>query len=299
MEENKKCYGSEGCSGDCSSCAHNSCSGDCSSCGHSCGGSKEDFLVKLNEKSSIKLVLGVLSGKGGVGKSLVTSLLATKLSKAGLKVGILDGDITGPSIPKAFNIHEPAYQEGGLILPAVTKGGIKLISSNMLLESEDDPIIWRSSLICSLLTQFYRDVRWEKLDVLLIDLPPGTGDVSLTTFQSFPLDGVIMVTAPQDLVSMIVKKSINMVEAMNIPVLGVVENMSYVVCPNCDEKIYIYGNKSSLEFKQRYGYERLDQIPFDGKLTSLVDNGQIEDYQGNYLDTVVDMVKEMRDLKYE
>ena len=276
------------------------CNHDCSSCASR--GNCSNEIVKLTpaEGVNIKHVIGIMSGKGGVGKSLCTSMLACSLAKKGYKVGILDADITGPSIPQAFGIKETAMTDGKLIYPATTiQYGIKVISSNMLLESEDDPIIWRSSLICSLLTQFYRDVRWEKLDVLLIDLPPGTGDVSLTTFQSFPLDGVIMVTAPQDLVSMIVKKSINMVEAMNIPVLGVVENMSYVVCPNCDEKIYIYGNKSSLEFKQRYGYERLDQIPFDGKLTSLIDNGQIEDYQGNYLDTLVDMVKEMRDLKYE
>ena len=299
MEEQKKCQNSSSCSGDCDNCPHSSCSGDCSSCSSKCGGSKEDFLVQLNDKSKIKLVIGVLSGKGGVGKSLVTSLLASKLQKAGLKVGVLDGDITGPSIPKAFNVHEHAYQDSGLILPAETKSGIKLISSNMLLDCEDDPIIWRSSLICSLLTQFYKDVRWEKIDVLLIDMPPGTGDVSLTTFQSFPLDGVIMVTAPQDLVSMIVKKSITMVELMNIPVLGVVENMSYVVCPTCDEKIYIYGNKSNQEFKERYGYERLDQIPFDAKLTSLVDQGKIEDFDGHYLDNVVDMIKDMEDMKYE
>lgn len=302
VENERKCEGHESCSGDCSSCEHNcshsSCTGDCSSCEHSCG-DKSSFLVQINDKSKIKLVLGVLSGKGGVGKSLVTSLLATKLAQEGLKVGILDGDITGPSIPKAFNIHENAYQEDGLIKPAITKGGIKLISSNMLLENEDDPIIWRGSLICSLLTQFYKDVKWEKLDVLLIDMPPGTGDVSLTTFQSFPIDGVIMVTAPQDLVSMIVKKSITMVEMMNIPVLGVVENMSYVVCPNCDEKIYIYGQKDDKEFKSRYGYDRLGQIPFDAKLTTLVDEGRIEEYQGEYLETLVDMIKDMEDMKYE
>jgi Mrp family chromosome partitioning ATPase len=300
MEEQKKCHNSSSCSGDCSNCKHSSCSGDCSSCSSKCGGkSKEDFLVQINDKSNIKLVIGVLSGKGGVGKSLVTSLLAAKLSKAGLKVGVLDGDITGPSIPKAFNVHEHAYQEGGLILPAETKGGIKVISSNMLLDNEDDPIIWRSSLICSLLTQFYKDVKWGKLDVLLIDMPPGTGDISLTTFQSFPIDGVVMVTAPQDLVSMIVKKSITMVELMNIPVLGVVENMSYVVCPNCDEKIYIYGNKDSQQFKERYGYDRLDQVPFDGNLTAHVDSGNIESFDGPYLDNLVDMIRDMGDMKYE
>ena len=292
MNENEKKQNEEcsSCSGDCSSC-----SGDCSSCSHK----KQDLRVQINDKSKIKLVIGVLSGKGGVGKSLVTSLLASKLSKEGLKVGILDGDITGPSIPKAFNVHEFAYQENNLINPALTKGGIKLISSNMLLENEDDPIIWRGSLICSLLTQFYKDVNWGKLDVLLIDMPPGTGDVSLTTFQSFPIDGVIMVTTPQDLVSMIVKKSLHMVEAMRIPVLGVVENMSYVVCPNCDEKIYIYGKNDENSFKDKYGYECLGQIPFDSKLTSLVDSGKIEEFEGHYLDEAVDMIIDLESLKYE
>ena len=272
-----------------------SCSGDCSKCSHK----KADLRVKLNDKSKIKLVIGVLSGKGGVGKSMVTSLLATKLNKIGLKVGVLDGDICGPSIPKAFNIHECAYQDSGLILPAVTKGGIKLISSNMLVENEDDPIVWRSALVCSLLTQFYKDVRWEELDVLLIDLPPGTGDVSLTTFQSFPIDGVIMVTTPQDLVSVIVKKSLHMMEMMNIPVLGLVENMAYVKCPDCGKRIDIYGSRSDHEFKQIYNYPRVGQIPFDGELTKLVDEGRIEEYDGDYLDDITYKIKDMGVLKGE
>lgn len=287
MEENK-CE-------NCSEKEREGCNGDCSHCSHK----QQDLRVQINDKSNIKLIIGVLSGKGGVGKSMVTSLLANKLNKAGLKVGILDGDITGPSIPQAFNIHEPAYQEDNLIVPAVSKNGIKIISSNMLLEHEDDPIIWRGTLIANLLTQFYKDVKWGKLDVLLIDMPPGTGDVSLTTFQSFPMDGVIMVTTPQDLVSMIVKKSINMVEMMNIPVLGLVENMSYVLCPNCSEKIYIYGQQNDNLFKHKYGYDRLEQIPFDSELTRYVDEGNIEDYDGKYLDNVVDMIRSMEDLKNE
>ena len=282
----------------CENCEHatsEGCNGDCEHCSHK----SQDLRVTINDKSKIKLVIGVLSGKGGVGKSLVTSLLASRLNKEGLKVGILDGDITGPSIPKSFNIHENAYQEDGLILPAVSKNGIKIISSNMLLENEDDPILWRGTLICNLLTQFYRDVKWEKLDVLLIDMPPGTGDVSLTTFQSFPIDGVLMVTTPQDLVSLIVKKSINMVEMMNIPVLGLVENMSYVVCPKCDEKIYIYGEQNDNLFRHKYGYDRLARIPFDSELTKYVDEGNIEDFDNHYFDQIVDMIKEMGDLKNE
>lgn len=300
MVENKNCEHSSSCSGDCSSCEHNcsssSCSGDCSSCSEKCH-DRKSMIVQINDQSDIKLIIGVLSGKGGVGKSLVTTLLASRLNQRGLKVGILDADITGPSIPKSFNFHDFAYQDNGLILPGVTRNGIKIISSNMLLENEDDPILWRGSLICSLLTQFYRDVKWGKLDVLLIDMPPGTGDISLTTFQSIPLDGLVMVTTPQDLVSIIVKKSINMAEAMNIPLLGICENMSYVVCPNCDEKIYIYGNKDNYEFKEKYHYERIGQIPFDSELTKLVDEGKIEEVDKNYVDDIVDMIQNMEELK--
>lgn len=262
------------------------CGNDCSSCDKN----NQDLLLKANSSTKIKRIIGVMSGKGGVGKSLVTSLLASKLQKKGLKVGILDGDITGPSIPKAFNIHEHAYQEDGLLLPSKSKSGIKIISSNMLLENEDDPIVWRGSLISSLLTQFYKDVNWGELDVLLIDMPPGTGDVSLTTFQSFPLSGVILVTTPQDLVSLIVKKSINMIEMMNLRILGIVENMSYVICPNCEEKIYIYGKKEDDEFVDLYKYPRVGQIPFDSSLTTYVDKGKIEDFNKSYLDELVEMI---------
>lgn len=285
MEEEKKC---EDCGED--------CSGDCEHCSQK---PRQGFKVEMNDQSNIRLIVGVLSGKGGVGKSLVTSLLAEELRKKGMSVGILDGDITGPSIPKSFGIKEPAHQEGELLIPAVTSTGIKVISSNMFLENEDDPIIWRGSLISNLLTQFYKDVKWGTLDVLLIDLPPGTGDVSLTSFQSFPIDGVLIVTSPQELVSMIVRKSIRMVEMMNLPVLGIVENMSYVVCPNCEEKIYVYGKQDSKSFKARYGYERLAQIPFDGAIASQVDKGNIEAMSRTYFDDVVAMIQDMEDLKHE
>ncbi len=285
MEEEKKCE----------ECGEN-CSGDCDHCARK---SQTDFRVELNDRSKIRLMIGVLSGKGGVGKSLVTSLLAKELSAKGMKVGILDGDITGPSIPKSFGIHEPAYQEENLLIPAVTSTGIKIISSNMFLENEDDPIIWRGSLISNLLTQFYKDVKWGTLDVLFIDLPPGTGDVSLTSFQSFPIDGVLIVTSPQELVSLIVRKSIRMVEMMNLPILGIVENMSYVVCPNCSEKIYIYGSQDAKSFQSRYGYERLAQIPFDRSIASKIDEGNIESLGQTYFDDVVAMIQNMEELKHE
>lgn len=262
------------------------CNHDCSNCSSNCSGGQIEKLV-LNDSSSIKLIIGVLSGKGGVGKSLVTSLAASRLSNLGYKVGVLDADITGPSMGKSFGVKEKAYQRNNLILPYVTEKGTKIISTNMLLENDDDPILWRGSLISSLVSQFYKDVLWGDLDVLFIDMPPGTGDVSLTTFQMIPLDGLVIVTTPQELVSMIVKKSIKMAEAMDIPLMGVVENMSYVLCPNCDEKIYIYG-----ENNYNYSYPLLGKIPFDGELTKLVDAGKVEDFNKDYVDGLVSLVKE-------
>ncbi len=281
-EKENKC---ENCSSECSS----ECSGNC----EGCSGHKKIPYFELNDKSNIKLILGVISGKGGVGKSLVTSLLATKLNSLGLKVGVLDADITGPSMGKSFGIKDKAYQDNGLILPYVTKKGIKVITTNMLLENDDDPIVWRGSMISSLIGQFYKDVKWEKLDVLLIDMPPGTSDVSLTIFQQIPLGGIIMVTTPQDLVSLIVKKSIHMAETMDIPLLGIVENMSYVVCPNCDEKIYIFGNHSKEELEEKYSYPVLGRIPFDQDINYLVDNGKIEDFSKDYLDELASNIKDL------
>ena len=263
------------------------CNHDCSSCKENCGGGQIQKLI-LNDKSNIKCIIGVLSGKGGVGKSLVTSLTASRLAQLGYKVGVLDADITGPSMAKSFNVKDKAWQKDGLILPYITNKGIKVISSNMLLENDDDPILWRGSMISNLVSQFYRDVNWGELDVLMIDMPPGTGDVSLTTFQMIPLDGLVIVTTPQELVSMIVKKSINMAQTMNIPLLGVVENMSYVVCPNCDEHIYIYGNKNNSSY---FNYPILGKIPFDGELTKLVDEGKIEEFTKDYVDELVNQIQ--------
>ena len=223
-----------GCTGDCETCQEHcsSCNGDCSNCSSDCGHqNQKDLRVNLNEYSKIKKIIGVVSGKGGVGKSMVSSLIAVSLAQKGLRVGIMDADITGPSIGKTFGVKEKAYGQNNLIYPFVSAElGIKIISSNMMLENDDDPIIWRGSLISNLVQQFYSNVLWGELDVLVIDMPPGTGDVALTTFQSIPLDGIVMVTTPQDLVSMIVSKACKMASMMNINVLGVVENMAFVEC---------------------------------------------------------------------
>lgn len=266
-------------------CNHN-CEGcDVENCSSRSGGIEK---IKTNEQSSFKHVIGVISGKGGVGKSFVTSMLAVMLQRKGYKVGILDGDITGPSIPKAFNIHEQASGDGvSLIYPAVTKTGIKVISSNMLLQNETDPIIWRGVLISNLLKQFYTDVLWEELDYLLIDMPPGTGDVTLTAFQSFPIDGVVIVTSPQELVSVIVKKAVNMAKEMNINVLGLIENMSYVECPKCKTHIEIYGKSHAEEVAKEEGIELLGRIPLKVGVSDLVDQGRIEEVNISELDGVV------------
>lgn len=285
MHDDHNCSGncSGNCDGNCGNCSENSsehCSGDCDHCSGNCEHVSGIQKCKPNQFTKIKKIIGVVSGKGGVGKTFVTSLLASYLNKKGLKVGVLDGDIVGPSIPKGFNIHEAAYgDENKLIVPAMTRSGIKVISSNMMLENEDDPIIWRGGLISSLLKQFYTDVNWGELEVLLIDMPPGTGDVTLTTFQSLPLDGIIVVTSPQDLVSLIVKKAINMAKMMNIPILGLVENMSYVLCPDCGKKIEIYG-KSKLDLlAKETGLTPLCRLPIKEGTSELIDAGKIEDVQ--------------------
>jgi Mrp family chromosome partitioning ATPase len=279
MEENKK--------------NEENCTHDCESCGvENCNSRSAIEKIKTNSTSSFKHTIGVISGKGGVGKSFVTSMLAVSLERKGYKVGILDGDITGPSIPKAFNIHEQASGDGvSLIFPAKTKTGIEVISSNMLLQNETDPIIWRGTLISSLLKQFYTDVLWEHLDYLLIDMPPGTGDVTLTAFQSIPLDGVIIVTSPQDLVSVIVRKAVNMAKQMNIKVIGLVENMSYVECPKCKEKIEIYGKSHAEEVAKAEGIELLGRIPVKLGVSEMVDNGQVEDVKISEFDSIVNKIK--------
>lgn len=268
------------------------CSGDCSSCSENCASRDPKSLIEpTGEYNNIKHVIGVVSGKGGVGKSMVTSMLAVLLARKGYKVGILDADITGPSIPKTFGINSRAMQNEIGILPAVTKTGIEIISINMMLEEKDSPVLWRGPVIAGAVKQFWHDVVWGDLDYLLVDCPPGTGDVPLTVFQSLPLDGVVIVTSPQDLVSLIVKKAYNMAEMMNIPVLGIVENMSYVLCPDCGKKIELFGSGSE-SVAEEIGVPLLAKMPIDPSLAAMVDNGEFERFECDYLSAAAEAVEE-------
>ena len=228
-----------------------------------------------------------MSGKGGVGKSLVTSLTAIALRRKGYKVGILDADITGPSIPQIFNLEPGLYSGDDGIIPVETRTGIEVISSNLMIEDPSEPIIWRSPIITSLIKQFYSDVYWGELDYLLVDLPPGTGDIPLTIFQSLPLDGIIVVTTPQDLVSLIVEKAINMADQMEVPIVGVVENMSYVICDHCGEKTYLFNTKNSYI----KNYEPIAQLPLNGELALLCDQGRLEENNVDYLDSLIEALE--------
>ena len=266
------------------------CNHNCESCSvEGCG--ERIVKSKQNELSNIKRIIAVLSGKGGVGKSFVTSSIASYLNRNGFKVGILDADITGPSIPKAFGVKEKAYGENGLIYPCKTKGGIEVMSANLLLEDEKEPIIWRGPLLGNLVKQFFEQVMWGELDVLLIDMPPGTGDVALTTFQSLPIDDLIIVTSPQDLVSLIVTKAIKMAEMMNIHVLGVVENMSYLVCPKCAEKISLFGESHLEEFAKEMKFNILGKLPLNSDNTALMDKGEIEKISLPEMQSIIDAIK--------
>ena len=272
-------------------CPEKECTHDCSSCGEEC--SERIEKAKLNPKSSVKKIIGVISGKGGVGKSLVSSLLAVGLNNSGAHVALLDADITGPSIPRSFGIHSKAESDGELIQPTKSDHGIDIMSAALLLENDDDPIVWRGPLIGNLVKQFYTDVLWKDVDFMVVDMPPGTGDVALTTFQSLPVDGIIIVTTPQDLVGSIVKKAIRMAEMMDIKVLGIVENMSYVVCPHCDEKIPLYGKGKTDEMAKAFGLPVLAKIPLREDISHAVDHGIIESLQVSYLDDAVKMIKSL------
>ena len=266
------------------------CDGNCEHCSvEGCG--ERIVKSKPNEFSNIKRIIGVLSGKGGVGKSFVTSSIAAYLNRNGFKVGILDADITGPSIPKAFGVKEKAYGENGLIYPCKTAGGIEVMSANLLLEDEKEPIIWRGPLLGNLVKQFFEQVMWGELDVLLIDMPPGTGDVALTTFQSLPIDDLIIVTSPQDLVSLIVTKAIKMAEMMNIHVLGVVENMSYLVCPKCAEKIPLFGESHLEDFAKEMKFNILGKLPLNSNNTALMDKGEIEKISLPEMQSIINKIK--------
>ncbi len=264
-----------------SECTHN-----CSTCSQNCSSREQQSLIeKPHELSKIKKVIGVVSGKGGVGKSLVTSMMAVAAQRAGYKTAILDADITGPSIPKAFGLDgKRASATDNGILPVKSKMDISVMSINLLLEDDRQPVIWRGPVIAGVVKQFWQDVIWDEVDYMFVDMPPGTGDVPLTVFQSIPLDGIIVVTSPQDLVSMIVSKAVNMAKMMNVKILGVVENMSYVKCPDCDKQIKIFGESNIDKIAAENGIEVLAKLPIDPELASLVDKGCIELYETDAID---------------
>jgi len=263
-----------------------SCNSDCSSCASAgnCSSQPGSMIEETNSFNDIKKVIGVVSGKGGVGKSLVTSLMAVNMSRLGHKTAILDADVTGPSIPKAFGIKEKATANELGIFPVRTKTGIGTISVNNLLENDTDPVVWRGPIIAGTVKQFWTDVLWGDVDYMFVDMPPGTGDVPLTVFQSLPVDGIIVVSSPQELVSMIVAKAVKMAEMMNIPVLGLVENMSYLKCPDCGKEIPVFGESKAQQAAEEYGIELLGRIPIDPKLAAACDKGMIELYEGTWLD---------------
>ncbi len=270
------------------------CNHDCSNCSSNCSDrTPESFIEKPHPDSNIKKVIGIVSGKGGVGKSMVTDLLAVAYSRKGYHCGIMDADITGPSIPKAFGITEKATGNSTTIFPVKSKTNIDIMSINLLLEDETDPVIWRGPVIAGTVKQFWTDVLWENVDCLFVDMPPGTGDVPLTVFQSLPLDGIIVVTTPQDLVSLIVGKAVKMAEMMNVPVLGIVENMSYAECPDCGRKINVFGESHVKEIADQYGLLVLSRLPINPKLTEAVDNGRIEEFSFDYMDDAVRIIENL------
>ena len=262
------------------------CTHDCSSCSANCSSRQQqpqDLTEKLNELSSVKKVYAVVSGKGGVGKSMVTSLMAVKSQREGNRTAVLDADITGPSIPKMFGAKEKAGSDGQHIFSVETKTGIQMMSLNMLIENETDPVVWRGPVIAGAVKQFWTDVIWKDVDVMFIDMPPGTGDVPLTVFQSIPVDGIIIVTSPQELVSMIVEKAVKMAKMMDIPVIGVVENMSGFKCPDCGKTHDIFGKSKIDEVAKAWGIENVARLPMDPALAKVADSGLIELFEGDYL----------------
>lgn len=270
-----------------SECTHN-----CETCSQKDCASREIKKLSPNEFTNIKHCYAVISGKGGVGKSLVTSLLASAMNKKGHSVAIVDADVTGPSIPQAFGLKgKMAQSDETALYPVLSKGGIKIMSANLLMPDDESPIIWRGPMIAGFVQQLYTDVTYGDVDYMFIDMPPGTGDVPLTIFQMYPIDGIIIVTTPQDLVSMVVTKSINMAKMMYINTVGIVENMSYVKCPKCAEKVRLFGSDKSKETIEKTGIKVVGELPIDPKLAELVDKGQIEDYQTDALDELVNMLE--------
>ncbi|QHI71817.1 P-loop NTPase [Aminipila terrae] len=269
------------------------CSNGCGSCSSDCKDrtAPQSFLAEANELSSVKKVIGVVSGKGGVGKSLVTSLLAVTMQRRKYCTAILDADITGPSIPKAFGLNEKAAGTEAGILTVDTKTGIRTISVNSLLEDDTDPVVWRGPIVAETVKQFWSDVIWGDVDFMFIDMPPGTGDVPLTVFQSLPVEGIVIVTSPQELVSMIVGKAVKMAQLMNIPILGIVENMSYFTCPDCGKKYPIFGESHIEEVAEEYNIKNVARLPINPDLAASVDKGMIEDFEGSWLDGLADIIE--------
>lgn len=273
------------------------CTHDCSTCGSSCSSrDKQSFIKPLHERANVKRVIAVASGKGGVGKSLVTALLASRSNKNGKRTAVLDADITGPSIPKMFGVHERAQGVEGEIYPVYSQSGIQMMSMNALLDHEDDPVVWRGALIAGAATQFWTDVVWDDVDIMFIDMPPGTGDVPLTVFQSIPLSGIVIVTTPQDLVEMIVKKAVNMAKMMNVPVLGLVENMSYFTCPGCGKQLELFGSSKVAALAMEYGIPSVARLPIDPTFASLADAGSVEQADTDALADVLSKIETSREI---
>ena len=283
MPENSSCSSA-------STCSRESCEGCPSKAKGGSGIAKEP----MNKASNVKKVIGVVSGKGGVGKSFVTSSLACAMNKAGYKVGIMDADITGPSIPKMFGVHGQVYGTEDGMVPMAAENGIKIMSVNLLLDNEEDPVIWRGPVIAGVVKQFWNETVWGDIDYLFVDMPPGTGDVPLTVFQSLPVDGIVVVTSPQELVQMIVKKAYNMAGMMDVPVLGVVENYSYVKCPNCDEEIHIYGDSHIEDVAKELGISVLGKLPMDQKFAKAADAGEIYAVENDYLTEAKTVLENLR-----
>mgnify|MGYP004526977359 FL=1 len=268
------------------------CTHDCSTCGEACASrEQESFKKPLREGASVKKVIAVVSGKGGVGKSLVTSLLASEMQRRGHNCAVLDADITGPSIPKSFGITEHATGTDEYVIPVSTYTGLQIMSINLILQDEREPVVWRGPVIAGAVTQFWTDVLWQDVDYMFVDMPPGTGDVPLTVFQSLPVDGIVIVTTPQDLVGMIVAKAVKMAELMNVPVLGIVENMSYFKCPDCGKEYSIFGDSKVEQEAREFGIEHFVRLPIDPVVAAMVDAGEVEHVSGENIAPLVDVIE--------
>ncbi len=271
------------------------CTHDCSTCGENCAdrSAPQSFLAEQNANSNVKKVIAVVSGKGGVGKSLVTSLMASEMRRRGHKTAILDADITGPSIPKSFGIKEKAHGTESSIFPVSSSTGVEIMSINLLLPNDSDPVVWRGPIIGGTVKQFWSDVEWGDVDYMFVDMPPGTGDVPLTVFQSLPVDGILVVTSPQELVGMIVEKAVKMANLMDVPVLGLVENMSYYECPDCGKKHQIFGESHIDELAAKYDISAVSKLPIDPELAKACDDGDIEDYKCAALNNMADLLEKL------